>query len=697
MAPHGDSAEPLLRVSFSLGPDTSALLEERAGKLGVRPLVPLLAAAALTLGRWTGATVLRAQVSADGAQESPAGPDEALDIVTTGFLNTDDFLLSLDPAAVRLPDPAGGPVHLTFAPQGGVVLCLAVDLSDPALPGTAEGSGPQWSDEDLADLVADIRCAAADLVVSSGRLEDIRCVAPARRGRPAAADRSGMRFPSASLDALFREVAARAPDAPAVRDETAQLTYAQLAAAAAQQAQRLREAGVGPGDRVLIGLDRSVAEVVAVLGTVWAGAAYVGVDLGVPAAHLARITGRCAPAAVLAGPRAAAHPALKDVPAVETWSPLWEFSLVPRAEPAASDPERLAYVAFTSGSTGEPKGVCVPHRAVTRLAHGGEVALLGSGDRMLRLAPLAFDASTLELWAALLSGAALEVYPPGIPAPSDLGDFLLEREVTVAWLTAGLFRLVVEFAPESLGGLRQLLTGGDVVPYEHVARLLAKYPGLTVTNGYGPTENTTFTTTFSLTRPQDVAGPLPIGVPVPGTSVHVLGPDGRRVPPGAVGELHTGGEGLAVGYLGDEAETARRFGYFCPELPERLYRTGDLVRLDPHGRLLFLGRSDDQVKLRGHRVEPAEVGAAAAAHPGVQDAFVFATATAADGADRRLVAALVPAEGARVDPRRVQAALAERLPGYMVPALWTVVDRLPVTPNGKVDRAALATHAVPVR
>ncbi|MCX4725060.1 amino acid adenylation domain-containing protein [Streptomyces sp. NBC_01306] len=694
MATHSDSALPLLRVPFDIGPDTGALLAERADKLGVGTLAPVLAAAALALGRWTGFTVLQARVSAAGAQGPGAG--ETLDVEINDLVNTDDFLLSLNAPAVRLPDLAGGPVCLAFAPQGGVGLRLTIDLADPALTGTAEGSGPQWSGGDLADLIDDIRCAAADLAVSSGRLEDVRCIAPARRDRLAAADRSGMRFPSVSLDALFRDVAARTPDAPAVRDEVAQLTYAQLSAAAAQQAQRLREAGVGPGDRVLIGLDRSVAEVVAVLGTVWAGATYVGVDLELPAAHLARITGRCAPAAVLAGPGAAAHPALEDVPAVETWSPLWESAPVPGVKPAASDPERLAYIAFTSGSTGEPKGVCIPHRAVIRLVQDGEVALLGSGDRMLRLAPLAFDASTLELWAALLSGAALEVYPPGIPAPSDLGDFLLERGATVAWLTAGLFRLVVEFAPDGLGGLRQLLTGGDVVPHEHVARLLAKYPGLTVTNGYGPTENTTFTTTFSLTRPQEAVGPLPIGAPVPGTSVHVLGPDGRPVPPGAVGELHTGGAGLAVGYLGDEAETARRFGYFCPGLPERLYRTGDLVRLDSCGRLLFLGRSDDQVKLRGHRVEPGEVGAAAAAHPGVQDAFVFATATATDAADRRLVAALVPMDGARVDPRRVRATLVERLPGYMVPALWAVVDRLPVTPNGKVDRAALTALAVPV-
>ncbi|WP_377267917.1 AMP-binding protein [Peterkaempfera sp. SMS 1(5)a] len=314
---------------------------------------------------------------------------------------------------------------------------------------------------------------------------------------------------------------------------------------------------------------------------------------------------------------------------------------------------------------------------------------------MLRLSPLAFDASTLELWGALLTGATLEVYTEPLPSPTELGEFLVEREVTVAWFTAGLFRLLAEFAPDSLRGLRQVLTGGDVVPHEHVARLLERHPGLVVTNGYGPTENTTFTTTHSVTRPQDVDGPLPIGTPLMGTRVHVLDDRGRLLPPGAVGELYTSGEGLATGYVGDEAETARRFGWFSPDLVERLYRTGDLVRFDGRGRLRFLGRADDQVKLRGYRIEPAAIGATIAQLPGVQDALVFAVG--ADSATKRLVAAVVPAEGESPAPNALRLALEEQLPSYMVPALWTVVETLPLTRNGKVDRKALAASARPAR
>ena len=312
---------------------------------------------------------------------------------------------------------------------------------------------------------------------------------------------------------------------------------------------------------------------------------------------------------------------------------------------------------------------------------------------MLRLSPLAFDASTLELWGALLTGATLEVAPAGLLSPSELGAVLAERGVTVAWLTAGLFRLVEEFSPDSLGGLRQLLTGGDVLPHEHVARALDRHPGLVLTNGYGPTENTTFTTTHSVTRPRTSTDRCRSARRCRAPACTCWTSAARLVPPGAVGELHAGGAGLADGYLGDEAETARRFGRFSPDVPERLYRTGDLVRIDTAGRLRFLGRTDDQVKIRGFRVELSAIGDALTALPGVRDAVV--TVTDGDSVDKRLVAAIVPAEGAQVASADLRDRLSEQLPAYMVPALWAVVDRVPVTANGKVDRRALAALAAP--
>ena len=669
----------------------------RCAKLGTGPDALLLAAYALTLTRWTGSRIVPVR----------CGGGTAVVEVDDG-LSTDELIGAVER---RLRGAGAGPAQVGFGPDavlgGGVEVVLRADWSGDrdaddwsASTGCLAGV---WTPAELSAFTADLLAAVAELAAASGPVEDVRCISPERRALLRRINETDRDFPTDSLEELFHRTARRLPDAVAVRDGDNELNYRQLAAAAMFQARLLAEAGVGPGDTVLIGLPRSTAEIVAVLGTVQAGAAYVGVDLGAPAAHLARIVAKCRPAAVLYSPEDGSLPpaGVRSVPVWDSsWASSWDGSddgadaAAPQLLPNGAG-ERLAYVAFTSGSTGEPKGVCVPHLGVVRLVHGADYAGLGPGERVLRLSPLAFDASTLELWGALLSGAALEVYTEPLPSPTELGEFLVERGVTVAWFTAGLFRLLAEFAPESLHGLRQVLTGGDVVPHEHVARLLERHPGLVVTNGYGPTENTTFTTTHSVAHPEDVDGPLPIGTPIPGTRVHVLDDRGRLLPPGAVGELYTSGAGLATGYLGDEPETARRFGCFSPDLAERLYRTGDLVRYDGLGRLRFLGRADDQVKLRGYRVEPAAIGTVIARLPGVQDALVFAVG--ADSATKRLVAAVVPAAGAAPVPVGLRLALEQQLPSYMVPALWTVVDALPLTRNGKVDRKALAASARPAR
>ena len=354
---------------------------------------------------------------------------------------------------------------------------------------------------------------------------------------------------------------------------------------------------------------------------------------------------------------------------------------------------RLAYVAFTSGSTGRPKGVCIPHSSVLRLVHGlGDYASIGPADRVLRFAPLAFDASTLELWGTLLTGASLEIHPPGLPSPAELGRFIQQAGVTVAWLTSGLFHLVSEFAADYVGRMRVVLTGGDVVSGEHVRRLLERHPGLAVVNGYGPTENTTFTTVYRMTDPTRVPGQLPIGVPIANTQVYVLDERQRIAPPGAVGELYVAGDGLSSGYYGDDEQTARCFGDFSPGIPARLYRTGDIVRLDTEGNLRFLGRRDDQVKIRGFRIELGEIRNALTSHPSISDAVVSVAGEGAAG--RQLLACCVPtADGITVS--EIAGFLSQRLPAYMIPSLWAIVKELPLTANGKVDRTAIRRIAQP--
>ncbi|MFI5496686.1 non-ribosomal peptide synthetase [Actinoplanes sp. NPDC051859] len=363
----------------------------------------------------------------------------------------------------------------------------------------------------------------------------------------------------------------------------------------------------------------------------------------------------------------------------DPWAPVRSHQAPPAAPP---DPERVAYLGFTSGSTGEPKAALIPQRGVLRLARDPELLVPGATERFVRLAPLAFDASTLEIFAPLLAGGTIDVFGAGHPTPAALAAFLADRDSTGLWLTAGLFRLVADYQPEAFGGLRQVLTGGDVVPPAQVARVLTSCPGLRVTNGYGPTENTTFTTTHTVADPAAVDDPLPIGRPVGGTGVVVLDRHGRPVPPGGVGELYTSGAGLALGYAGRPRETAAAFIARDGEL---FYRTGDLVRWDRAGRLRFLGRSDRQVKIRGFRIELDAVARTLREHPEVRDVAVLA---APGGADRRLLAALVADDRPGL-VEQVRRFAADRLPGYAVPSLWTVVAKLPVTRNGKLDAGLL--------
>jgi amino acid adenylation domain-containing protein len=737
------------RIPVDLGAGVSSLVADRARALGITPFTFLLGAFGLTLSRWTGAKTLLAGVPLIGRGTPElmnpvawAGNLVPIRIDVDDDLTAAEYLRSvrasllfaieagnppfeelvsmlgversagahpLVQVSFGMPDrlrperveakSARGPAEYGRGGEPPLDLSVMIGRSGPSLAGHAEYASGRWDAAEAAGFVADFGAAAAQLGAATGPaatgtpLEEVRCLSPRRRALLEEINGTRRDFPASSLDELFSRAARRWPAAVAVRDVTAELTYAGLASAAAEQARLLREAGVRAGDTVLAGVERSVAEVVAVLGTVLAGAAYIGIDLSQPHAHIAKIVARSRPAAALAG-RDTDRMREHGVPVVPTWEPAWSAALDGDVPPPPADPARLAYVAFTSGSTGEPKGVAVPHRAVIRLVHQPGYARLGPGERVLRLSPLAFDASTFELWGALLTGATLEVCPAGPLSPRELGAFLKEREVTVAWLTAGLFQLVEEFAPDSLAGLRQLLTGGDVVPYEHAARALSRNPGLVLTNGYGPTENTTFTAVYSVTRPEDIDGPLPIGTPVPGTRIYVLDERGRQVPPGAVGELYAGGAGLADGYFGDEAETARCFGYFSPDVPERLYRTGDTVRIDTRGRLRFLGRADDQVKVRGYRIELSAISDALTAHPGVRDAVV--TVTGGDSASKRIIAAVVPAPGAAVLAAELRDHLADSLPSYLVPSLWALVDRLPVTANGKVDRRALAAAAAPV-
>ena len=477
------------------------------------------------------------------------------------------------------------------------------------------------------------------------------------------------------------------PDAVAVADAGASLTYALLGQAADALARRLRAAGVLPGEIVAVAMERSVAAVVAVLGVLKAGAAYLPLDLSHPPERLAFVLEDARAEVVVVDDVRAALPVPGRLRRIAATIADPQETIAPAPIDVAVDDDALAYVMYTSGSTGTPKGVEIQHHAILRLVCDVDYVALGPDTRLLHCAPLGFDASTLEVWGALLNGGCVVVHDEAIPTGPGLAATIARHGVTTAWLTAALFNAVVDDDPVYLTGLRELFTGGEVLSVDHVRRMRRAAPHVRLCNGYGPTECTTFTCTHAIPAELPEGTAIPIGRPIADTQVYVLNARMQPVPVGVVGELYVGGAGLARGYLNRPELTAQRF---VPNpfgaAGTRLYRTGDQVRYRPDGTIEFLGRADTQVKIRGFRIELAEIDAVLSRHPGVRGCAVLARADLPG--EKRLVAYYVAAATPPSAPE-LRAHLAATLPDFMVPARYVCLDALPVTANGKLDRAAL--------
>jgi amino acid adenylation domain-containing protein len=500
--------------------------------------------------------------------------------------------------------------------------------------------------------------------------------------------------PEHCVHALFTECARRTPDAVAVLHEAGSLTYGQLDARSDALALRLCALGVTAGDAVGLCLERSAELAVTVLGILKAGGAYLPLEPDYPEARIRFLLEDAKPRLVvtreslrsrvpggfsvlsLDGPEAEAD----------------ETGERPATLPSVS-PAQRAYIMYTSGSTGTPKGVEVPHRAIERLVKDVDYAKLGPAETILQAAPLAFDASTFEIWGALLNGGRLVPHAEPIPTARGLGQAIRRYGVTTMWLTAALFNAVVDEDPTQLGPLRQLLTGGEVLSVRHVRRGLSVLGETQIINGYGPTETTTFATCHSIPRGlPDATKAIPIGRAIRQTRLYVFDDDRRPVPIDSVGELYIGGKGVALGYLNRPELTRERF-VGDPSVPgETMYRTGDLVRMRRDGVVEYLGRADQQVKIRGFRIELGEIEHALTALAAVKSCVVVARPT--PEGEKRLVAYIV----ARVetDPMTAAAlrqALLVDLPDYMVPSAFVFLPSLPVTANGKVDYRALPAVA----
>lgn len=494
---------------------------------------------------------------------------------------------------------------------------------------------------------------------------------------------------------LFEAQAARTPDATALIQDGDALTYAELNRRANQLARHLRFLGVGTGDLVGVCLERPMDMVTSLLAVLKAGGGYLALDPSDRAERLASVAGNAALSLVIG--RNGHVRTVVGADGLGTIEPDWNELAGYSAGNLECDanPNSLAYVIYTSGSTGEPKGVEVLHRGIVRLVTGLDFFRVEPEDVFLQLSSVSFDLSTFEIWHPLLHGAGLALFPGRLESFENLAQLLKVHRVTCLWLTASLFNAVIDERPQALSGVRELFIGGEALSVPYVQSALRLLPSTRIINGYGPTEATTFTHCYPIPRDLPAAArSVPIGRPIAGTDAWILDTHLNPVPIGAAGELYVGGDGLARGYRHQPALTAKSFipHPFATTAGARLYRTGDRARYLPDGLVEFLGRSDNQVKVRGFRVELEGIEATLIRHPAIKQAAVLCERGAADAS---LTAYVVFKEPPACLVSELRRFLESRLAHYMVPSRWVVLDALPLTSSGKVDRQALAKSERP--
>ncbi len=485
----------------------------------------------------------------------------------------------------------------------------------------------------------------------------------------------------------------------AVRSSTERLTYAGLDARADVLCGRLAAAGIAKGAFAGILLDRSISTIISFLAVLKAGGAFVPLDPSSPAQGILDIVQRHKLTCIVSNAAT-----LRRFPQLAAVVPVIDVDAAPSPGPASRGGEATnvagvdpACVMFTSGSTGDPKGVVIPHRAIVRLVKNPGYMQFSDDQIFLQASPLTFDASIFEIWGALLNGAELVIPEAGLLSLDVIAAAIEKQGVTTLFLTSGLFNLMIDQRPAPLRKLRYLVSGGDVMSPAHVAKAARLLNSGHFISVYGPTENTTFTTTFTAPPDLPTDAPVPIGWPVAATTLRILDEEMHPVPEGSAGQLYAGGEGLALGYLNAPNLTQQKFiaDPFAHDPEQRLYRTGDLVRRDETGLLHFLGRMDNQIKVNGHRIEPEHVETVLRRHLPVTDIAVVACAMT-NGA-KHLVAFVIPLPGASLSGAAFRDTASRYLPPHMIPARLETIDAFPLTQTGKIDRLTLSRRAAGMR
>jgi amino acid adenylation domain-containing protein/FkbH-like protein len=508
---------------------------------------------------------------------------------------------------------------------------------------------------------------------------------------------TGSNYPrEKTVHELFEETAERTPEATAVVFGMQKLTYAELNARSNQLANYLREYRIAPNTPIGLSVRPSVEMVVGMLAILKVGGAYVPLDANYPSDRLAFML-RDTQTPVMLTQQQLLDRIPADFPNVvcldRDWQQISRRSRENLANRATAD--NLAYVMYTSGSTGQPKGVKVRHRGVTRLVLNTNYVQLDRTDRLGQISNISFDAATFEIWGALLNGGQLVGITNDVAiSPKEFARELKEKRITTIFLTTALFAQIAIEAPDAFESLRTVIMGGEVLDPNFVRAVLRSRPPRRLVHAYGPTENTTFTSCYEIQHVREDAADVPIGRPISNTQIYILDSALKPVPVGVPGELYTGGDGLAEGYWNRPELTSEKLipnpfvdhATVDSRHSAMLYRTGDLARYLPDGNIQFLGRIDEQVKIRGFRIELGEIETTLRSHPAIRECAV---AVLGRGPDKRLVAYFVPKKDKQPTVRDLRAFIKKTLPDYMIPSAFVPIQTLPLSPNGKLDRKAL--------
>ncbi|SFM31013.1 amino acid adenylation domain-containing protein/thioester reductase domain-containing protein [Gracilibacillus orientalis] len=489
------------------------------------------------------------------------------------------------------------------------------------------------------------------------------------------------------MSLILSKHAKETPDQVALIVDGEKITYENLEKSSNQLSNYLFLKGTRKGDRVGISLERSKDLIVAMLAIVNIGAIYVPIDTANPKERIEFIIEDSKISVLITTSAIISNMPVVNIGAILLDNESTQIVAANRINHQKEvEPTDVAYMMYTSGSTGTPKGVMVPHQGIIRLVCDTNYISINKQDTIPLVSTISFDASTLEIWGALLNGATLVIPKFRKASPTSICNILKENNISIMFLTTGLFNLMVEERLEYMNGLKYLITGGDVMSTSSATKAKKNLKNTRIINGYGPTENTVFTTFFEIPSNWNLNRNIPIGNAITNTNVYIMDEQLKRVKDGEIGELVAGGLGVARGYWNRKELTDEKF---IEHNGERLYKTGDLVRQADDGNIEFLGRVDHQVKIRGFRIELGELETTISQFGSIKACTVMVNEVTPG--DKRLVAFVVPKDRMTLELRYLKAFLEQKLPNYMLPSNYVIKDELPLTNNGKVDRNALSS------